>query len=82
MFCHITENWRNRPLISHEVIVNLIAHTTTQTGLRIHAELDTVAYPRGLKVPDEQMKALEREPAAFHRQDWNDTLKPRVIANH
>jgi len=82
MFCHITENWRGRPLISHEVIVNLIAHTTTQTGLRIHAELDTAAYPTGLKVPDEQMKALELEPASFHGQDWNYTLKPRVIANH
>jgi hypothetical protein len=81
MFCHITENWRGRPLISHEVIVNLIAHTTTQTGLRIHAELDTAAYPTGLKVPDEQMKALELEPASFHGQDWNYSLKPRLIAN-
>ena len=81
MLCHITEHWRGRPLISHEVIVNLIAHTTTQTGLRIHAELDTATYPTGLQVPDEQMKALELEPAAFHGQDWTYTLKPRLLVN-
>lgn len=81
MFCHITENWRGRPLISHEVIVNVITHTTTQTGLRIHAERDTAAYPTGLKVPDEQMQALALEPASFHGQDWNYTLKPRAMAN-
>jgi hypothetical protein len=52
-------------LISHEVIVNLIVHTITQTGLCIHAELDTAAYPTGLKVPDEQMKALDLESASF-----------------
>ncbi len=65
MFCHITENWRGRPLISHEVIVNLIAHTMTQTGLRIRAELDTGTYPTGLTVSDEQMQALDLEPASF-----------------
>jgi hypothetical protein len=81
MFCHITENWRGRPLISHEVIVNLIAHTTTQTGLHIRADLDTATYPTGLKVPDEQMRALELEPASFHGQDWNYTIKPRSTIN-
>jgi hypothetical protein len=81
MFCHITANWRGRPLVSHEVIVNLIAHTTTQTGLRIRAELDTSAYPTGLKVTDEEMQALELEPASFHGQDWNYTIKPRSTAN-
>ena len=78
MFCHITENWRGRPLISHAVIVNLIAHTTTQTGLRIQAVLDTAAYPTGLIVTDDQMDALALEPAPFHGTDWNYTIKSRV----
>lgn len=81
MFCHITENWRGRPLISHEVIVNLIAHTTTQTGLCIHAALDTATYPTGLKVTDAQMDALALEPAPFHGADWNYTIKPRATLN-
>ena len=81
MFCHITENWRGRPLISHEVIVNLIAHTMTQTGLRIQAELDTGTYPTGLTVSDEQMQALDLEPASFHGNDWNYTIKPRINTN-
>jgi hypothetical protein len=68
-------------LIRHEVIVKLIAHTTTQTRLQIRAELDTATYPTGLKVPEEQMRALELEPAAFHGQDWNYTIKPRSTIN-
>ena len=78
MFCHITENWRGRPLISHEVIVNLIAHTTTQSGLRIRAELDPAAYPTGLTVTEEQMQGLQLEPAPFHGKDWNYIIKPRT----
>src|SRR5262252_69354 len=81
MFCHITENWRGRPLISHAVIVNLIAHTTTQAGLRIHVVLDTAAYPTGLTVTDDQMEALALEPASFHGTDWNYTIKPRATVN-
>jgi transposase len=81
MFCHITENWRGRPLISHAVVVNLIAHTTTQTGLRIHAVLDTAAYPTGLTVTADQMDALALEPAPFHGTDWNYTIKPRATIN-
>ncbi len=77
MFCHITENWRGRPLISHEIIVNLIANTTTQTGLRIQAELDTSAYPTGLKITQEQMNEVQIEPAAFHGKDWNYTIYPK-----
>ena len=79
LFCHLTENWRGRPLIKHEVIVSLIAHTTTQAGLRIKAELDTGPYPRGLKVSDEQMRALNVFPADFHGEDWNYTIKPRRL---
>jgi DDE family transposase len=78
MFWHITENWRGRPLISHAVIVNLIAHTTTQTGLRIQAVLDTAAYPTGLTVTEEQMDTLALEPAPFHGTDWHYTIKPRA----
>jgi hypothetical protein len=77
MFSHITENWRGRPLVSHEVIVNLIANTTTQTGLNIQAELDDNRYPVGLKVSDQQMKELNIIPADFHGQDWNYTIKSR-----
>ena len=79
MFCHITENWRGRPLINHEVIVSLLANTTTKAGLRIKAELDVGHYPTGLKVSDEQMKALNFSPADFHGKDWNYTISPRQL---
>jgi len=77
LFCHITENWRGRPLLSHEVIVNLIANTTTDAGLSIQAELDKNAYPTGIKVSDEEMHKLNILPAKFHGADWNYTVKPR-----
>jgi hypothetical protein len=77
MFCHITENWRGRPLISHEVVVNLIGHTTTDTGLTIQAALDKNAYPTGIKVSNEAMKHLNISPAKFHGKDWNYSIKPR-----
>jgi len=77
MFSHITENWRGRPLISHEVIVNLIANTITTTGLHIEAKLDLNRYPTGLKITDQQMKNLNLHPADFHGKDWNYKIKPR-----
>jgi hypothetical protein len=77
LFCHITENWRGRPLLSHEVIVNLIANTTTNAGLSIQAELDKNPYPTGIKVSDEEMNKLNILPAKFHGTDWNYTVKPR-----
>jgi hypothetical protein len=61
MFAHITQNWRGRPLISHEVIINLIGHTTTKTGLRIRAELDTQSYPTGRKITDEEFAQIQIE---------------------
>ena len=76
MFCHITEHWRGRPLISHEVVVNLIGHTTTNTGLTIQAELDKNTYPTGIKVSHEDMKQLNLVPAKFHGKDWNYAIKP------
>ena len=78
MFCHITENWRGRPLRSLEVMVNLIGNTTTTTGLRIQAELDTNTYPTGLKVSDEELAAVRLTKATFHGE-WNYTISPRIL---
>ena len=78
MFCHITENWRSRPLTSYEVIVNLIANTTTRAGLKIQAVLDTRDYPTGIKITGEQMTELNLRKHDFHGSDWNYTLEPRI----
>ena len=81
LFSHISMNWRGKPLTSHEVIVNTIAATTTRTGLKVHAELDTGSYPKGIKIPDREMKALEQAGTlvrhAFHG-DWNYTLRAKL----
>jgi hypothetical protein len=78
-FSHISMNWRGRPLTSHEVIVQAIAATTTSSGLKVHAELDTTAYPTGVKIPDQQMKALETKGIlsrhSFHGE-WNYSFNP------
>ena len=76
MFSHITENWRGRPLVSHEVIINLIANTKTRTGLRIRAELDSGKYPTGIKITDAEFNALNLKQAEFHG-DWNYAILPR-----
>ena len=75
MFSHITQNWRGRPLVSHEVIVNLIANTATQKGLIIQAELDTGAYPTGIKVSDTELAMVNLIPDDFHGE-WNSTIAP------
>ena len=75
MFCHITQNWRGRPLVSHEVILNLIAATTTPKGLKIQAELDKGLYPTGVKVSDEELAAVNLKRADFHG-DWNYRIIP------
>lgn len=75
LFCHITQNWRGRPLISHEVIVNLIANTATRQGLRIQAELDQRTYPTGTKVSDKELQRVQLKPHKFHG-DWNYTIQP------
>ena len=75
LFSRITMNWRGRPLASHEIIVNSIAAATTATGLRVHAELDTGAYPAGIKVSDAQMDALPLVTHYWHGE-WNYTLIP------
>jgi len=76
MFCHITQNWRGRPLVSHEVIINLIANTMTAKGLRIKAELDPKPYPLGIKVTDEELAAVNLCPSSFHG-DWNYCVLPQ-----
>ena len=76
MFCHITENWRGRPLVSHEVVVNVIGATTTQGGLAIQSELDEASYPTGRGVTDEEMDRLYIKRDTFHG-DWNYSLLPR-----
>lgn len=75
LFSHISMNWRGRALESHEAIVQLIAATTTRTGLSVQAELDNATYPKGIKVTDAQMAALPLTFHDIHRQ-WNYTLHP------
>jgi len=67
---------RRELLVSHEIIVNLIAGTTTRAGLKIEAELDTNVYPTGIKVTDEELKNIRIEKAAFHGE-WNYTVIPK-----
>jgi transposase len=75
LFSHISMNWRGRPLTSHEVIVQSINATTTRTGLRVHAELDTATYPTGVQISDRQLTSLPIDRHAWHG-DWNYTLRP------
>ena len=79
MFCHITANWRAVPLMSREVIVELIAHTTTEAGLKIHAELDTNTYEKGIVVTKKEFAALALTRQEFHGE-WNYTLMPRNLS--
>lgn len=76
MFCHITQNWRGKPLRTRAVVVNLIGNTKTRTGLRVQAELDTNSYPTGIEVSDEELAAVKIKRAHFHG-DWNYTIMPR-----
>jgi transposase len=77
MFCHMTENWRGRPLVSREVVVNLIGHTTTRTGLAIRSVLDENSYPTGREVTAQQLESLAITQEKFHGE-WNYTLQPRT----
>jgi Rhodopirellula transposase DDE domain len=76
LFCHITKNWRGRPLTSYEVIVQLIASTKTVKGLTVRAALDTREYETGIKVSDDELAKLNITPARFHG-NWNYTIVPR-----
>jgi hypothetical protein len=75
MFSHITKNWRGRPLESVETVVNLIANTTTDTGLRIRARLDPGKYATKIKVTDEELSAVQLVRDKF-RGEWNYVIKP------
>jgi hypothetical protein len=75
MFSFITYSWRGYPLISHEVIINLIAHTVTKTGLGIKAELDKGKYIIGQKISDDEFMKIKLKAAKFHG-DWNYSILP------
>ena len=75
MFCHITQNWRGKPLVSHDVIINLIAHTTTKTGLKIRAALDRGQYPTGVAIAADALAAVNLKRADFHGE-WNYAILP------
>ena len=75
LFSFITQNWRAKPLVSYRVIVDLIAATTTETGLKVHCELDENCYPKGIVVSDAEMEAINIQRADFHGE-WNYTISP------
>jgi hypothetical protein len=77
LFSHISMNWRGQPLVSHEVIVNLIAATTTRKGLKVSAELDSKPYPKGIKVTDEEFAKIHILRDEFHGE-WNYTIMPSI----
>ncbi len=76
MFCYISKNWRGRPLLTRQMVVELIGHTVTESGLQIQAQLDTNEYPIGVQVSDENFAAIVIRKARFHG-DWNYTIHPR-----
>jgi hypothetical protein len=77
LFCHISSNWRGQPLTSHQVVVQLIGHTTTSTGLEVHARLDRRTYEKSLKISDAQLATVNLKPHKFHGE-WNYEIRPRI----
>jgi hypothetical protein len=80
MFCHITQNWRGRPLTDRLAIVELIGATTTKTGLKVECALDTRTYEKGIQVSDAEMEMLNIAGDDFH-PEWNYSISPRPAAN-
>jgi hypothetical protein len=78
LFSYITMNWRGRPLVSYQVVVNLIGGTTTERGLRVQADLDTTIYPLKVKVTDEQLATMDLHPHHFHGE-WNYLIKHQAV---
>jgi Rhodopirellula transposase DDE domain len=76
LFCHITQNWRGRPLTTRLAVIELIGATTTKTGLKVDSALDTRAYRKGVRVSDAEMDSLNIAGDPFH-PEWNYTIKPR-----
>ena len=77
LFSFITQNWRGKPLVSFQAIVQLIAATTTRTGLNVKSEIDAAVYPPGIKVTDRDMAAINITTHAFHGE-WNYTIDPKL----
>jgi hypothetical protein len=75
LFSFITQNWRGKPLVTHQVIVNLISATTTKKGLTVRSRLDKRIYPKGRRVTDQQIALVNLEPHIFHGE-WNYTIHP------
>jgi hypothetical protein len=75
LFSYISQNWRAQSLVSYRVIVDLISATTIDTGLTVHCELNTNAYPKGIAVSDEEMDAINITRDDFHGE-WNNTIRP------
>jgi hypothetical protein len=76
LFAFISMNWRAKPLVSYLAIIQLIASTTTKTGLTVTCQLDVNAYEEGIKVTDDEMESLSVKPHSFHGE-WNYTIAPR-----
>jgi len=75
LFSFISMNWRGKPLVSHETIVNLIAATTTKKGLKVRADLDSSLYPKGIKITDNELKTIHIKRDEFHGE-WNYSILP------
>ena len=75
LFSFITQNWRGKPLVTHQVIVNLIAATTTKTGLSVQSRLDSLVYAKGRRISDNELAVVHLEPHVFHGE-WNYTIHP------
>lgn len=78
LFSYISKNWRGKPLISREAVVNLIGNTTTETGLTVMAVLDENEYETGKNVTDEEMASLNVQGDVFH-PEWNYTISPQIV---
>jgi hypothetical protein len=76
LFSFITQNWRGKPLITHHVIVELIAATTTQTGLQVHSRLDEHLYATGRRVSEQQLANVNLDPDPWHGE-WNYIIRPQ-----
>jgi hypothetical protein len=80
LFSFITGNWRGKPLVSHQVIIELIAATTTDAGLKVRCQLDPNSYPAGIKVSDAELDVVNLSRHDFHG-DWNYTISPKLLAS-
>ena len=76
LFCHITSNWQGQPLETYEIVVNLISSTTTSTGLKVYADLDSNMYEKGREVTDEELEKVNIRPSRFHGE-WNYVIRPK-----